>query len=145
MLEFIGWFWSPIPRLLQKLSKTRIDMIYKSKSSETKYIRLINLLWQTAILVSYLPSESTAFFSKKLLNWEAANRSNTVELNPQIEAVSFISLEQSGKVRNGKLRITFGKLLCGLHSGYTFNSWHFPMKSIEYWIKRLQTDLTKLN
>lgn len=49
-----------------------------------------------------------------------------------IEAVSFISLEQSGKVRNGKLSITFGKLLCGLDSGYTFNSWHFPMKSIEY-------------
>ena len=59
----------------------------------------------------------------------AANGSNTVELNPQIKAVSFISLVQSGKVGNGQLRITFGKLICGLDSGYTFNSWHFPAKS----------------
>ena len=52
----------------------------------------------------------------------APNGSNTVELNPQIKAVSFISLVQSGKVGNGQLSITFGKLLCGLDSGYTFNS-----------------------
>ena len=62
----------------------------------------------------------------------AANGSNTVELNPQIKVVSFISLEQSGEVRNGQLRITYDKLLCGLDSGYTFNSWHFPMKSNKY-------------
>ena len=59
----------------------------------------------------------------------APNGSNTVELNPQITAVSFVSLVKSGKVGNGQLRITYGKLLCGLDSGYTFNSWHFPVKS----------------
>ena len=95
-------------------------MIYKRNSSETKYIRQINLLGQKKILVSL--QNQPHCFSKKLLNWMAPNGSNTVELNPQIKAVSFISLVQSGKVGNGQLSITFGKLLCGLDSGYTFNS-----------------------
>ena len=46
----------------------------------------------------------------------APNGSNTIALNPQIKAVSFISLVQSGKVGNGQLRTTYGKLLCGLDS-----------------------------
>ena len=51
-----------------------------------------------------------------------------MELHPQMKAVSFISSKQSGKVRDGELRITYRKFLCGLDSSYTFNSWHFPVK-----------------